>query len=117
MIQVTNLTDAARQLSTVILADGSVVSLTLVFRPATQRWTLDVTRGEFTARNVNICLHPNLLRPWRNVIPFGLSVVAKDGADPFDIRDFQTGRVVLYVLDGTGGNRDVEECEEEVFPA
>jgi hypothetical protein len=116
VIQVTNLSDAARQLSTIILADKSTVQLELTFRPAIQRWSLDVTRGAFVARGINMCLHPNLLRSWRKVVPFGLAVVAPDGADPFSIDDFLTGRVTIYVLDSTDGNTDVQDCEAEVYP-
>lgn len=117
MIQVTNLSDAANQLSTVTLADGSTLSLNLIFRAATQRWTVSATRGDFTVNDVNMCLNPNLLRAFRETIPFGLTIISTDGADPFDINDWINGRCLLYVLDNTDGQTDVDQCELEVYGA
>lgn len=115
MLQISNLTDNANQETTVLLEDNSSAVFVFRYLPVVQRWVFDVTYGSFSLKGVNLCAHPNLLRAYRQRIPFGLSVVVPDGADPFDINDFVNNRVLLYVLDGTGGQTEVETVETEYF--
>jgi len=117
MFAITNLTTSGNQTSIALLADGSSVTLTFIYRPAIQRWTVDVTRGDFSAKGIGLSTHPNLLRSWRNVIPFGLQVVTVDGTDPF-MADDLTGtppRVIINMLDGTQGGTDLEDVEAANF--
>lgn len=121
MIRVDNLSQDASQISTVLLGDKSTVQIELVYRAATQRWSMNVSRGGFAAYGINLCVHPNILREWRNTIPFGLVVASTDGADPIAINDFvsQDGvtapRINLYLLDATGTNTDVQDVETALF--
>lgn len=115
MIQVTDLTEAGYQETSVVLADGTTATLKLAFRPATQHWDVSVSREGKVINGVEVTLHPNLLRAYRNTLPFGLACTSKDGVDPFDPADFSSGRVTLYVLDDTGGLTDVEDVESNVF--
>lgn len=116
MITVDTLDDSPSQQTSVKLSDGSSVIFTFVFRPRLQRWVLNVSdNSTFTANGLMLCVHPNLLRSFRRVIPFGLAVVSTDGADPFTLQDFSTGRISLYVLDNTTTNTDVTYVEENIF--
>lgn len=122
MIRADNLSQDPSQLSTVLLADKSTVQIELVYRGATQRWSANISRAGFTVDGVNLCVHPNLLRPWRNTIPFGLACASADGADPIDLNDFvsQDGgitppRINLYLLDSTGGTDEVHAAETLLF--
>jgi hypothetical protein len=115
MFAIDNLTAAGNQTSIAILADGTSVTLTFIYRPAVQRWTVDVERGTFIARGIGLSTHPNLLRVWRNIIPFGLQVTTKDGTDPFMADDLQSGRVVINMLDQTAGETDVTDAEAASF--
>ena len=113
--KITNIgTDAYQQL-TVKLDDGTPVVFVLRFLPSSQRWALDVTHKDFVAKGLALCLHPNMLRSFRLQIPFGLAVTADDDVDPFDINDFDSDRVQLYVLDNTSGNTEVAAVETTVF--
>lgn len=98
MQQITNLSDEADQISKVVLADGSVVTFELLYRPAIERWMLNVSHPTITVNLMNLCAGANVLREWRNVIAFGLGCYTTDGADPFYIEDFSSGRVTLFVL-------------------
>lgn len=115
MIAITNLSADAHQKTTVLLADNTSVVVTLDFHPATQRWVVGVSRAEFTVKGIPLCVHPNLLRSFRQVASFGLACVSADGVDPFDINDFESGRVTLSVLDNTNGEMDVVKVESEIF--
>lgn len=117
MFVLNNLTTAGNQTSTAILADGTRVALTFRYRAAIQRWTVDVAYGNFVANGVGLATHPNLLRVWRNVIPFGLQVVTADGTDPFLADDLAGSppRVIINILDGTSGGTDLTDVEAANF--
>ncbi|MES2155463.1 MAG: hypothetical protein V4510_10045 [bacterium] len=116
MFAINNLTTAGNQTSLAVLADGSTVTLTFRYRPAIQRWTVDVTRGVFVALGVGLSSGPNLLRIWRHIIPFGLKVSTADGTDPFMADDLAgtPPRVTITVLDGSNGRTDLEDAEAAI---
>lgn len=122
MFPINNLTLSASQTTGVQLADGTTVTLAFYYRPAVQRWTFDVTYKSFIAKGLGLSTHPNLLRDWRAIIPFGLQVVTADGTDPFMASDLSYNqgtppRVVVNILDGTNGGTDVEDVETQYFAA
>ena len=115
MLQISNLTDNANQQTTSLLSDNSSVVFSFRFLPVVQRWVMDISYGDFAIKGMNLCIHPNLLRTFRQRIPFGLACVAPDGVDPFDINDFINGRILLFILDNSGGGTEVEEVEANYF--
>lgn len=109
-----NLSDAADQLVTLQLPDGSTATLELMYRGASQRWVFNLAHQNFPNGALNgqmLCAHPNILRNFKNLIPFGLAVVSTDGQDPAFIEDFANGRVSLYIL----SEADVDAVEQQVF--
>lgn len=98
MNSIDNLSNIANQETQVILEDGSIVQLNLIYLPAAERWTINVSRDDFAVNGIMISDHPNFMREWRRIIPFGLSCTTIDGTDPVFIDDFSTGRAVLYIL-------------------
>lgn len=113
MTLVDNLTDAADQTTTLILPDNTTASLRLRYRPRTQRWVADLTYAPagLTINGLNICCLPNVLRPWRRILPFGLAFMTPDFTDPFQLTDFLTGRCSVYLLTA----EDVAAVEETVI--
>ncbi len=104
------LSDDGTQLVRVLLDDGSTVQLTLVYRAATQRWSVDVLWGSFAANGLGVEVSPNFMRQWRDLVPFGLACLSTDGGDPVYVDDFTTGRCQLYVLDSD----DVAAVEADI---
>jgi len=98
MNSIDNITADSNQITNVVLDDGTIVSINLIYRPATQRWTIDVAYGSFIANGINVCIHPNFMREWRNVIPFGIGCTTTDGIDPVYLEDFANGRATLHIL-------------------
>lgn len=99
MKKIQNLSSESRQQLSINLDDGS--SVTFVFRYAafTQAWMLSVVyKGQTFVKSLRMTVHPNYLRSWRRVIPFGLSVSAQDGVDPVQQDDFESGRVEMNLL-------------------
>ena len=96
---------------TVVLDDGSIAQFEFFYRGGVQRWFVNITHPLITLKGYGLTQGPNILRPWRNLIPFGIAVVAIDGIDPIQATDFQNGRVLIYVLNAA----DIQIIEQEVF--
>lgn len=101
MNQIDTISDDANQLLQVVLDDGTSVQLTLQYLAAIERWSISVEVDSltFTVDGIVLCTFPNILRMWRDILPFGLACTSIDGIDPIFIDDFSTGRCSLFVLD------------------
>jgi len=109
MFLIQQVTSNALQKQTLILSDGSAVSLTLYFRPLQQGWFInEISRGDFTLRGVRICNSPNLLRQYKNKIPFGLGCFSVANREPSLQEDFSSANSKLYILSAS----EVEEFED-----
>ena len=98
MNQVDNISDDFSQIMSITLEDRSVIVLEFNYRPMIQRWTVNLTHGDFVLNGLNISVHPNMVRNYRNVIPFGIACTTLDGVDPIRSDDFSTGRASIYIL-------------------
>ncbi len=99
MKRIDNLTAARSQITRIPLPDGTLVTFTVNFNATTQRWMVDVLHEDFETRGVGIVVGPNILRAFRETIPFGLACTTTDGADPVLVDDFISGRATLFLLD------------------
>lgn len=106
-----NLSDSARQTTHVVLDDGSVVEIRLIYRPAIQRWQIDIIHPLLTMYGKTLCNHPNLLRQFRNTAGFGMACIMSDGTEPNAIGDFLNGRAQIYILN----EADILAIETDVF--
>lgn len=106
---ITGITDAPVQTFGLILADGSRAICTLRFRDQQTGWFLDVSYGTIEINGMRLVSTPNILRQFREVLPFGLAFAMPAGADPVDIEAFSTGTFLL--LEGT----EMEASEPAVF--
>lgn len=111
MQQLDTFTDAANQLFNVPLADASILQLAFIFRGATQRWTVDIVHPQLTLHGFDLCLGPNIVRQWRNVVPFGIALTSVDDLDPVQPQDFQTGRVSVFILSPA----EVQQVETDIL--
>ncbi len=111
MTQIDNITDQANQTTQVVLEDGSILTLQFIYDGSTERWTVNVSHTLLTVNGMNVSCYPNMLRAWRNLIPFGLACTTLSGYDPTNVQDFINGQAQLYVLN----EADVQDVEETVF--
>lgn len=96
--QLNNLTDFANQTTTLQLPDGTTANLTLIFNATAERWVANIVYGTLVINGLGVCCLPNILRQWKNVIPFGLACATNDQTDPFAANDFSDGRARLFLL-------------------
>lgn len=112
MRQLTGFTDQPRQASIVTIDDGSRATLLLEYKPNQNGWFFSITREDFVLNGVRLVPSPNILRQWKELLPFGLLVATTNNAEPFNQSDFADGFCELYLLDAD----EVEEVEAAAFP-
>ncbi len=87
------------QVHNLLLDDGSQVSLQLYYRTQQRGWFLtELVWKDQTIRGVRISNQPNILRPWKNILTFGLACFTQGNREPTQIEDFASGASKLYIL-------------------
>ena len=108
---INNLTDNVSQTSRIILEDGSELNLTLVYMENQQGWFFSLVWGSFIINNKRLVVGLNLLRQFRDLIPFGLACDSMDGYEPVYVDDFSSGRIKVYTLNAV----DVLTIENNLY--
>lgn len=101
MLKIQNWTTDTDQTQSIVLPDGSLMTLELYFREQQQGWfikSLVWSKTGFTVQGLRITNNINMLLQWRNLIPFGLACLTSAGYEPSLQQDFSSGASVLYVL-------------------
>lgn len=106
-----SISESSNQLIKPRLEDGSIINLELKYFPAIQRWIINVTHETFTVNGINLCSSFNILRQWKNVIPFGIACLTIDTADPIFIDDFISGRASIFILN----EEEIQLFEDYVY--
>ena len=110
------LTDSPNQQYPITLPDGSVVTMNLYFWPQQNGWFYDLTWNGKTpvwqSLGNQLVSSPNILRQYRNNIPFGLTVSTVDGLDPTGQEDFVDGTCTILLLSVS----DIAAIETTFFP-
>lgn len=105
------ISSAPRQQFKVIGIGGERIDLLMWFSPTQGAWMFNISWQGFTLNGAVMTLSPNILRGYRNNIPFGISCVSEDGIDPAYVDDFETGRVQLFIL----SRDEVQQIEGAMF--
>lgn len=99
MFLIQRVTSNAYQKQNLILEDGSVVSITLYFRPMQKMWSFtNIIYQDFTLTELKISNSPNMLNQWANQLPFGIACFSDGNREPQLIDDFSSGASKLYIL-------------------
>jgi hypothetical protein len=111
MLLIQNLTDDPLQDMTLVLPDGTQLFMEIYFRQYQQGWFInEITYGStFSVAGLRISNNSNILRQWKNSIPFGLACYSTANREPSLIQDFSSGNSKLYVLTAA------EVAQYEVF--
>ena len=111
MKKVVNITNQPKQLITLQTEYGEDILLTMEYKPRVEGWFFSFQYKDLTAKNLQVCIHPNILRQFRRNIDFGIGFVGDTKAEPFSIDAFTTGKCGLYLLT----SEDVKTVEMEIF--
>jgi hypothetical protein len=101
MYLVQQVTSDPLQVQTLILPDGSSLNMTTYFIPLQYGWFItSLVYGSFTLNGLRITVSPNMLRQFKNQIPFGLACYSNGAArEPSQQQDFSSNAFSLYILD------------------
>lgn len=110
MFIVQQITSDPLQRQTLILPDGTSLTLTMYFRPMQTGWFInEITYGSFSLTGLRITVSPNMLRQFKNQIPFGLACYGnKTNREPTQQQDFSSGAFSLYLL----SKQEVQQYED-----
>lgn len=111
MQEITTLTSSPNQLHTLILENNEKVEFRLYYLARQEAWFFDFTYNDLTVNCSKVVLTPNALRQFRKIIPFGIAFEAEGFVDPFQLTDFISGRVKMYILNAD----EVKDIEQEIF--
>lgn len=99
MYQIQNLTDDPVQTMTLVLPDGNNINLSIRFASMQFGWFItELDFGSLTFQGIRIVNSPNILRPWKNLIPFGLACFSTADREPSQAQDLSSGASLLYIL-------------------
>lgn len=111
MQHITSITNRSKQKFTLVLENNETVDFLLYYLPRQQSWFYNFTYKNTTCNCSRVTLSPNALRQFKRVIPFGIAFTADSYVEPFDLNDFLSGRVSMYVLNSD----EVKQIESEIF--
>ena len=109
----TSFTSAPKQFYQLVLDNNETADFHIRYMPRMLSWYFDISYKNTNINNVKIVLHPNILRQFRNKLPFGLMFYTENGSpvEPFQITDFKTGRVKMGILN----EEEIIQVESEIF--
>ena len=110
---INNLTNNPRQSFQVPIEGGEFIQFNLYYYVTQKSWFFDFAYKNYTSKGNRVVLSPNTLRHLKNIIPFGLAFMAEGNVEPFDLTDFSSGRVGMYILD----SEEVNNIESTVYNA
>lgn len=111
MTTVTGISANPKQKFTLALDDGTQVSCSIEYRPQQQSWFADVQWETWVLNGLRLVPSPNLLRQWRNVIPFGFALLTGNQREISSQQAFASGAAELILLNAA----DVARFEELAY--
>jgi hypothetical protein len=95
---INTITSNPNQSMTLKLDTGAAVALTLMYSESQKGWFFSTTYGTMAFNNKRIVTGVNMLRGFRNILPFGFACITTDGYEPVFKDDFANGRAALFLL-------------------
>jgi hypothetical protein len=109
----TGLTNAPAQTSAIPLDDGGTAQLSLRHSAGQQCWFYDLAHqpANFLLTGVRLVTSPNILRQYKNLLPFGLMCAIPAGGEPMTQDCLADGTATLVLLDAA----DVQTVERQFY--
>lgn len=99
MFQVQNLTSDPKQIQTLVLPDGSQITLEIYFISMQLGWFINtLTYQSFVLTGLRITNSPNMIYQFRNKVPFGIACFTDQNREPSQKEDFSSGASQLFIL-------------------
>jgi len=100
MIKIELLTEYPKQQFNASISGYSTALIYLEYKPLQYGWFINITWGTFVIKNERVSNSFNLLRQFKDIIPFGIYVTGVDSLDPILIDSWKTTHE-FWILDST----------------
>ena len=111
MYLLNNLGNEPKQKLSMMLEDDTRLELKFEYRANQEGWFFSFVYGENEYQNIRLTTSYNILRAYRNWLPFGLRCDTVDDGEPIEINDFVSGYANVYLLNKT----DIEAIEGNYY--
>lgn len=111
MYKIEILSDEPKQKFTVQLDSGERVVFHFEYRPNQIGWFFSFEYNDEKYQNIRLTTSYNILRAYRNWLPFGLRCDTLDDEEPIDLDDFATKYATVYFLN----SKDVQAIEGNYY--
>ena len=98
MYQLTQLGNDPKQEIEMLLDNGTRVVFTFEYKANQLGWFFGFQYDDTSYQNIRLTTSYNILRAYRNWLPFGLRCDTQDMEEPLDLNDFITGYANVYLL-------------------
>jgi hypothetical protein len=93
--------DQKQQFNSIFLENNESFDMLLTFNYTINAWFCNITYKNKSFNNIKLTVQYNILSAYSYYLPFGILCYNQYGIDPFQIDDFETGRVQLFILNDT----------------
>lgn len=98
MYEMTQLGNETNQEIEMLLDNNTRVIFTFEYKPNPQGWFFGFKYGDINYQNIRLTTSYNILRAYRNYLPFGLRCDTADDEEPMDLDDFVTSYARVFLL-------------------
>lgn len=100
MKKISGLTNDPKQQLAIVVDGYDALTLTLEYKSQQYAWYMSVVWGDFSIYGERVAVSYNLLRQFKDILPFGLAVSGIEAMDPL-FKDSWLSANSLYLLDAT----------------
>ncbi len=101
-----------KQVLDVVTEDNQIFELKLEFSDQQQGWFYSINFDDTVIINGSrIITGPNILRAFKEILPFGIAIGTNDKTEPFLIDDFTSERVTMFLLTA----EEVDQVESDFY--
>jgi len=99
MKKITTLSSEGKQSFRFAIEGYDAVQVILEFKMNQNAWFYSILWGTFEVKNGRVVTGLNLLRQYRNIIPFGILVYHPENIDPITVYDWMSNGYEFYMMD------------------
>lgn len=111
MQQITGFTEDSKQNLLFYLESDKIIEFYFEYRDNVNSWFYTIKYNNFIVRNRKLVNSPNIIRQYKNILPFGIAVISNDKLEPLFQNDLIRERIQIFILD----QNEVKEIETEYF--
>ena len=110
---ITSIAAQPRQRFVLKLDNNESAIMRLYYYTSQNSWYFDIEYKDYINNGNKVVLTMNAIRHLRNRLPFGIAFISGTNAEPFQLDDFATGKVLMLLLN----EEDVQTIEDTIYSA